>query len=102
MIRTKESGGFKIYVGSTVDLKKRRSEHWYLLKRGIHTRRFQRHSKKYGVSDLVFGVIEFCPKDKVIEREQYWIDTLFLLYPKFKFNVFQITGKGNRILWKQK
>jgi group I intron endonuclease len=86
MIRNAVKG--KIFVGSAVDLKERRSKHWRLLKKGIHhNRHLQRHFNKHGRDDLVFGAIEFCPKEKVIEREQRWIDSL---HPKF--NVCQKAG----------
>jgi group I intron endonuclease len=39
------------------------------------------------MDDLIFSIIEYCPKDKLIEREQYWIDTL-----KPEFNICKIAG----------
>ncbi len=77
----------KIYIGSAINLCYRRSRHIYDLKNDIHANiHLQRHFNKYG-DDLEFSVLEYCEKDKLIEREQYYIDTL-----KPEFNICKIAG----------
>jgi group I intron endonuclease len=39
----------------------------------------QRHFDKYGENNFCFEVVEYCEKNKLIEREQYYIN---LLNPK--------------------
>lgn len=71
----------KIYVGSAINLKGRKLNHFSYLKRGEHeNRHLQRHVNKHGLNVLKTSIIEFCPKEKLIEREQYYMD---LLKPEF-------------------
>lgn len=67
----------KIYVGSAVNLKKRQYEHKCRLRRSEHHNEYlQRAWCKYGEENFQFETIEFCNKDQLIEREQFWIDWL--------------------------
>jgi group I intron endonuclease len=77
----------KRYIGSAFHLKQRKKVHFKVLKDGRHNRHFQNHYNKYGIEDLQFSIIEFCPKEKLIEREQYWIDRL-----QPEFNICKIAG----------
>lgn len=78
-IQSKING--KIYIGSAVNFIARKKEHFHDLKNiNHHSFKLQRHCNKYGENDLVFGIIEFCDKEKLIEREQYYID---ILKPEF-------------------
>lgn len=77
----------KRYVGSALYLKRRKKVHCRVLKDKRHNMHLQNHFNKYGIEDLVFGIIEFCPKEKLFEREQYWIDKL---HPEF--NICKIVG----------
>jgi group I intron endonuclease len=64
-----------IYIGSSSDLKKRKSDHFRVLKKGAHINaKLNRHCKKFGINVLVFKVREYCTNDKLREREQYYID----------------------------
>ena len=79
--------GRKTYVGSSIHgLKQRQSEHLNLLRRGLHhNRHLQNYHNKYGHKSFVFSVIEEVGnREKILEREQYWIDTL-----KPKLNVMR-------------
>lgn len=65
----------KVYVGSTVDLEKRRSYHFTLLCRNKHPNpHLQRAWNKYREFTFKWIVLENCPKERLIEQEQYWID----------------------------
>lgn len=65
----------KRYIGSSSDVKRRLSGHLCELKSGNHTNRHLSASlKKYGVVSFVFEIIEYCDIDKLIEREQFYID----------------------------
>jgi group I intron endonuclease len=67
----------RLYVGSTrYTMYRRYSAHLNLLKVNKHTcNHLQNFVNKYGVDKLVFEILEIVEdKEKVLEREQYWID----------------------------
>jgi group I intron endonuclease len=89
---TKSSGIYQIksirtgelYIGSAVCLSRRRNEHFSSFQLKKHSnKRLEGHSNKYGKEDLIFSIIEVCPKDTLIKREQYWIDKIG---PEFNLN----------------
>lgn len=68
----------KIYIGSSVNMHKRRISHYNCLRRGMHNNvKLQNAFNKYGESNFTFSVVE-CVKDKsnLIDREQVWLDFL--------------------------
>lgn len=78
----------RFYIGSSVSLHKRKSEHFSDLKKGIHPNpKLTCHVNKYGVGDLSFVVVEYCNKEVLIHREQFYIDTL-----NPWFNIAQTAG----------
>lgn len=70
----------RIYVGSSARVNHRMSIHKTQLKHGRHNNaKLSRHVNKYGLDDLFFEVIEtfdFISKEELLEREQYYINTL--------------------------
>ena len=67
----------KIYVGSSVNLETRKTRHYWELENNRHNNQhLQRAYNKYGLDKLVFEVLEYVEKDMLLEREQYYIDTL--------------------------
>jgi group I intron endonuclease len=67
----------KVYVGSAVDLRQRRFNHFSQLKRNKHAnKKLQNAWNKYGASVFVFEVLELVEKHALAEREQHWMDTL--------------------------
>jgi len=73
----------KRYVGSAVDVKKRWREHINCFQRGVHhSNHLQSAWNKYGADCFRFSIIEQCEKNLLIEREQYYIDTLHPEYNK--------------------
>lgn len=78
-----------IYIGSTINLVRREHEHFYSLKNDFHhSKILQRAFNKYGRLNFKFEVIEECEVEKLLEREQYYIDTL-----KPSYNVSKIAGR---------
>lgn len=74
----------RCYIGSSSHLSARWSGHRKNLQRNKHhNNKLQNHYNKYGKDDLEFSIIKLCEIDKLIEREQYYID-LFL--PKFNIS----------------
>lgn len=71
----------KRYVGSAVDLRRRRRTHLRLLKNGKHHNAILLASwKKYGAGAFEFRVIELCPVEMLLTREQVAIDSLLPEY----------------------
>lgn len=80
----------KEYIGSAINLRRRKNEHFKDLKRNKHYNpRLQNHFNKYGEDVFTFGIIKFCIKEKLIEREQFSIN---LLHPEF--NICQTAGSS--------
>jgi len=75
----------KYYVGSAVLLNARWNTHKCLLRRKTHyNKHLQAAWNKYGENNFIFEIIEKCEKEKLIEREQYYIDLLKPEYNKLK------------------
>ena len=69
----------KCYVGSAKDFQKRWKRHFNDLEKQQHSSiKLQRSYNKHGRNAFVCEIIEEIPyeKNKILEREQYWIDTL--------------------------
>jgi group I intron endonuclease len=92
-----ETGIYKIvnlinedfYIGSALSFKKRKSQHFNLLKNNKHhSIHLQRAVDKYGILNFVFMEIELVDdKKNLLNREQFYID---LLNPKY--NVDRVAG----------
>ena len=61
------------YIGRSVDLDKRRKMHWWQLENNRHFNKPLQAAYNKG-DPLVFTVVEKCGKDKLNEREVYWIE----------------------------
>lgn len=82
----------RVYIGSAHDLYKRKRRHFYELKRGTHSNPALKAAwAKYG-DELRFTVIEHCEVDKLIEREQWWIDNHALFWGRM-YNASSIAGR---------
>ncbi|MFA6213448.1 MAG: GIY-YIG nuclease family protein [Candidatus Obscuribacterales bacterium] len=67
----------KRYIGSSIDIKKRKREHLCLLRnKKHHSPHLQNSFCKYGKENFIFCVLEECPVSILIQREQHYIDTL--------------------------
>jgi group I intron endonuclease len=67
----------KKYIGSTINLLDRYNKHNRQLKLNINEcLKLQNYVNKYGINNVLFDVLEFCEKEKLIEREQYYFDKL--------------------------
>jgi group I intron endonuclease len=77
----------RIYIGSTVNFRHRWSEHRRYLKGGYHKNALlQAAWNKYGQDAFAFEVLEYCGCDALLEREQYYFDTLKPFKPR-GFNI---------------
>lgn len=66
----------RIYIGSSKSIYFRWETHLRTLARNKHhSRKLQRHYDKYGKEDLVFSILLGCPKEDLINTEQYFLDS---------------------------
>ena len=73
----------KVYVGSAVNYKLRWNSHRYYLNKNVHVNKHLQFAwNKYGKDAFEFIVLEHCEKDKLILKEQSWIDWLKPEYNK--------------------
>lgn len=84
----------KIYVGSTKDFNRRIKTHFRLLEsNNHHSNKLQNSFNKYGIDSFETQIIEeIDDENKLIDREQYWIDTL-----KPELNITLIAGLNSHI-----
>lgn len=71
----------KVYIGSAKNIKQRLHEHKSMLRRGAHHSKYLQHVYNKNPNILLFSILEICSIDKLIKREQYWLD-FFLSYKK--------------------
>lgn len=80
----------RIYIGSSIDIRKRWRRHIEALKKGKHhSSRMQYHYNKYGEGDFVFEVIVRCNTVDLIKAEQSFLD----IYRPY-FNVCRLAGSS--------
>ncbi len=67
----------KCYVGSSVNINQRWTKHKSLLRHNKHDNsKLQNAWNKYGENNFAFEVMEECPEDELLTREQYYIDNI--------------------------
>ena len=66
----------KIYIGSSINLYERLITHVSDLRKGKHPNSYlQRSWNKYGEDHFDISILDLCDKEKVREKEQYYINT---------------------------
>lgn len=76
----------KFYIGSAVNIKIRFKGHKYKLRHNSHSNiKLQASWNLHGEEAFEFIILEYCEKQNLIEREQYWIDKLEAV--KFGYNI---------------
>jgi group I intron endonuclease len=82
----------KCYIGSAVNLSDRKSQHFSGLKKNRHgNKHLQSSFTKYGEENFIFDIIEFCEKEKLIEKEQFWINS-YKAKGEILYNICPIAG----------
>ena len=65
------------YIGSTMNYRDRKRDHISDLKKGVHhCRSLQMAWNKHGQENFIFQAIETCDKGEILEREQFYINSL--------------------------
>ena len=63
----------KIYIGQAVDVYRRMKKHFWDVDHG-NSKYFAQEIKQYGIKAFTACVLEFCEKEKLYERERYYIE----------------------------
>lgn len=67
----------KIYIGSSINIKKRFSDHKNKLKKNKHhNNHLQNAWNKYGNRNFEFKIIEICDKTLRLQKEQFYLDNI--------------------------
>lgn len=78
------------YIGSAYwSIQRRKHTHWTALRKGRGNRHVQACWDKYGEDQFECTVLEVCPREDVLVREQHWMDTL-----SPELNVLKIAGSN--------
>ena len=78
----------KIYIGSSSNIRFRWTLHKSHLNRGVHTNAYlQRAWKLYGSNAFIWKIIEVCPINKLLIREQKWFKKTKCCNKKYGFNI---------------
>lgn len=65
-----------LYIGSSVNLKKRFKDHVRLLKQNRHhSTKMQNSWNKYGEDNFIFEILECCDKNELLIKEQFFLDS---------------------------
>ena len=68
----------KVYVGSSIDIERRWTEHRRALRNGQHQNvHLQRSWAKYGEDAFVFSILELVESDTLVSTEQRYLDDYF-------------------------
>lgn len=84
----------KCYIGSSKNVRKRLRAHVRMMERGTHPNpKMQTAWAKYGPSHFMCDVFEFVRPESLLEREQWWFDTM---KPSLNILRFADSRKGHK------
>ena len=79
-----------IYIGSSIDINKRKKQNFSALKNNKHYSRYLQMSfNKYKENNFSFSILEECESENLLIREQHFID---ILNPRY--NICKIAGNS--------
>lgn len=82
----------KKYIGSATSIKSRWERHRRTLRNNDHANPYLQNAwNKYGEFSFIYSILEVCPKNILIEREQYYID---LLRPEYNIRKIASSNYG--------
>jgi group I intron endonuclease len=83
----------KIYIGSSISVKRRFNEHKKLLRNNKHkNNHLQLSWNKYGENNFIFSLIEKVDSQFLLTKEQYYIDLSKSYDKKIGYNICKIAG----------
>ena len=95
----------KVYIGQSVDIKERWSEHKQVVNKKQLTQSDKKRLqyplylalKKYGIENFKFSIIEECSRDQLDQREKFWIKQYHSCIEDQLCNGYNITWGGQGI-----
>jgi len=92
----------KIYIGSSIDMRRRWVRHRFLLEKGVHhSRHLQGAWDAYGGQDgFIFMALEHIEdRAEMLEREQFWLDSTRCTNPARGYNIAKsVTAAGTGLV----
>jgi group I intron endonuclease len=87
----------KMYVGSSKEIERRKTNHWYQLSHGKHINpHLQNAWNKHGEHAFVFSILEVIDDPSYLsEREQWWLDHL-TPFDEYGYNIRKDASDGRR------
>ena len=83
----------KLYIGSAVNLRERRRQHFGLLRKGSHhSAHLQNSVNHYGLSAFHFYIIELCSQGELIQLEQKYMDETDCCNIRNGYNLCPVAG----------
>lgn len=90
----------KFYIGSAVNFKARWAQHKGKLRSNIHPNKFLQASwNLHGEEAFEFIILEYCEKEQLLIREQYWLDATKCCDRNIGYNLFTIAGSALGSKW---
>jgi group I intron endonuclease len=87
----------KVYIGSSSNIFRRWRGHFIHLERGVHANAHLQYAwAKHGSAEFTFCVLEQCAADQLIEREQFYIDSVPV---DLRYNLSPVSGSVRGMKW---
>lgn len=85
----------KVYIGSAINLRQRLRQHKIDLSKQKHRNYYLQNAwNKYGENEFDFHVLEHCPKERLLEREQFYLNNLKSFDDEFGYNICPTAGSN--------
>lgn len=94
----------KVYIGQSVNIKNRWKSHLNVSKNPVsdgYEYPLYRAFRKYGLENFSFKILEECPKEKLNQREEYYIKKYNSLDNNFGYNQRQVELVSRKLTPKQ-
>src|SRR3990167_5576626 len=93
----KNLNDMKLYVGSSKELSRRKTDHFYALSHGKHNNpHLQNAWNRDGENAFVFSILEVIDDPSLLrEREQWWLNHI-TPWGKYGYNIRKDAGDGKR------
>lgn len=90
----------KFYIGSAINFKARWTQHKGKLSLNIHPNKFLQSSwNLHGETAFQFIILEYCEKEIILNREQFWIDITNCCDRNIGYNLYPIAGSALGSKW---
>lgn len=85
----------KVYIGRSVDIRRRLAQHRRSLESGKNSRHLQNAWNMYGPDAFEFSILEYCEPSETVLKEAQWIKTLSACNRAAGYNLNEEVGDGS-------